>query len=64
MRRFQLVQDVSDAIDRKVEAVRAYGSQRQHVAWEEAVRGLATYRAATALGRGQAEVFQVLQLRL
>jgi LmbE family N-acetylglucosaminyl deacetylase len=62
LRRFQHVEDISDAVEQKVAAMRAYASQLEHVAWDEAVRGLAAYRGAMAQGGGHAEVFEVLRM--
>lgn len=62
LRRFAHVEDIGDAIDQKVGAMRAYESQLAHVRWDEAIRGLAAYRGAMALGGGYAEVFEVLRL--
>lgn len=62
LRRYQYVEDISQTIDDKVNAMREYVSQLRHAPWDEAVRGLAAYRGAVGLGRGYAEVFEVLQL--
>jgi N-acetylglucosamine malate deacetylase 1 len=63
MRRYQYAEDISSVIDEKVDAMRAYKSQLRHVAWDEAIRGLAAYRGAVALGYGYAEAFEVIELR-
>ena len=62
MRRFSHVQDISDVLEEKVEAMRAYTSQLRLARWDSAIRGLAHYRGAVSLGGGAAEVFDVLRL--
>ena len=62
LRRFQHTEDITEVIDDKVEAMRAYASQLAHVGWDEALRGLAAYRGAIANGGGFAEVFEVIRL--
>lgn len=62
LQRYQYVEDISDSIDAKVEAMRCYRSQLRHSPWDDAVRGLASYRGVTAQGRGHAEVFSVYNL--
>lgn len=62
LRRYQYVEDISETVDAKAEAMRAYASQLSHAPWDEAVRGLAAYRGATALGCGYAEVYEVISL--
>jgi LmbE family N-acetylglucosaminyl deacetylase len=62
IQRYQYVEDISGEIDAKVEAMRRYRSQLRHSPWDNAVRGLASYRGVTAQGGGFAEVFSVLSL--
>ncbi|MDX3103368.1 PIG-L deacetylase family protein [Nonomuraea angiospora] len=62
MARHSYVEDITDVLDVKVHAMRAYRSQLRHVPWDAAIEGLARYRGASAQGRGAAEVFEVLQL--
>lgn len=62
IRRHQYVEDVTDTIELKEQAMRHYVSQLRLADWPAAVRGLAAYRAATTLGHGYAEVFEVLHL--
>nr|CAB67717.1 hypothetical protein [Streptomyces rochei] len=64
MARYQYAEDIGEHIHTKVEAMRAYVSQLRHAAWDEGIRGLARYRGAVSAGSGDAEVFQVLSLRL
>lgn len=61
--RYQYVEDITDVIDTKVEAMRCYRSQLRHSAWDEAIRGLAAYRGVTSRGRGYAEVFSVIHIK-
>lgn len=61
--RFQYVEDVSDVIDQKVEAMRCYRSQLRHGSWDQAIRGLAAYRGAITRAGGHAEVYGVLHTR-
>ncbi|WP_329347560.1 PIG-L family deacetylase [Streptomyces sp. NBC_01261] len=58
----QYTEDVTDQIELKVEAMRCYRSQLRHAAWDEAVRGLASYRAVTSTGRGHSEAFEVIRM--
>jgi LmbE family N-acetylglucosaminyl deacetylase len=62
MRRFQYVEDIGSVLEAKLAAMRAYASQLRHARWDVAIRGLADYRGAVALGGGAAEVFEVLRL--
>jgi N-acetylglucosamine malate deacetylase 1 len=58
----QYTEDVTDQIELKVEAMRCYRSQLRHAAWDEAVRGLASYRAVTSAGHGHSEAFEVIRM--
>jgi N-acetylglucosamine malate deacetylase 1 len=58
--RFQYAEDISDAIDQKVAAMRCYRSQLRHGAWDDAIRGLAAYRGAMTGAGAYAEVYVVL----
>ncbi|WP_062650036.1 PIG-L deacetylase family protein [Streptomyces maremycinicus] len=58
----QYTEDVTAQIDLKVEAMQCYRSQLRHAAWDEAVRGLASYRAVTSTGRGHSEAFEVIRV--
>jgi N-acetylglucosamine malate deacetylase 1 len=62
MAQFQHVVDISDQIEVKAAAMRAYASQTTIRDYESAIRGLGAYRGATTIGRGFAEVFTVLHL--
>ena len=62
MAQFQRVVDISDTIELKVLAMRAYASQLRIRDYESAIRGLGAYRGATTTGSGYAEVFTVLHL--
>jgi LmbE family N-acetylglucosaminyl deacetylase len=62
MSRFAYVEDITDTVDAKVHAMRAYGSQLRHVRWDEAIEGLARYRGAVTQGSGHAEVFDVIRV--
>jgi LmbE family N-acetylglucosaminyl deacetylase len=61
LQRFSYVQEIGDVLEEKVRAMTAYTSQLRHARWDRAIRGLAEYRGATALGGGAAEVFEVLR---
>lgn len=58
----QYTEDVTAHIEDKVRAMRCYRSQLRHAAWDEAVRGLAAYRAAITTGHGHREAFEVVRL--
>jgi len=60
---YQLVQDITSYMDRKITALRAYHSQIRERAYDEAIRGLNRYRAVMA-GVGQyVEVFKIYKLQ-
>jgi LmbE family N-acetylglucosaminyl deacetylase len=59
MRRFQHVQEISETIDVKSEAMAHYHSQTENADWVAAIRGLSAYRGTITKGRGFAEVFTV-----
>jgi len=59
--RFDHVEDVSGAIDRKLEAIRAYKSQLVEFRYDRAVEGLAAYRGALAARAEYAAVFATLR---
>ena len=62
MSQFQHVVDISDVIETKVTAMRAYASQTRIRDYASAIRGLAAYRGGTTIGSGYTEVFTVLHL--
>lgn len=62
MARHSYVEDITDVLQAKVHAMRAYRSQLRHVPWDAAIEGLARYRGASAQGGGAAEVFEVIRL--
>jgi LmbE family N-acetylglucosaminyl deacetylase len=53
--------DVTDVMPRKIEAIRAYGSQVELVDYARAVEGLSSYRAAMAGRNGYLEAFLSIQ---
>lgn len=59
---FSYVEEISDCVDRKLEALRCHRSQLALIPYDEAVRGLNRYRGAMT-GKGvYCECFQVLAI--
>lgn len=63
LQRAQYVQDISDVIDDKVEAMECYQSQLRHRAWDKSIRGMAAYRGCMTLSSVAAEAFSVITMR-
>jgi N-acetylglucosamine malate deacetylase 1 len=53
--------DISEHMDRKLEAVRCYASQLEYWPYDRAVEGLNAYRGALFEGTGYAEAFAVVR---
>jgi N-acetylglucosamine malate deacetylase 1 len=60
LERFQYTENIDDTIEHKLAALRCYSSQLKHAQWDEAARGLASYRGALTSGFGYAEVFDII----
>jgi LmbE family N-acetylglucosaminyl deacetylase len=58
MTRFGWVEDISEVMDRKLQAVRCYRSQLRLFRYDIAIRGLNRYRGILAAGSRYAEAFE------
>jgi LmbE family N-acetylglucosaminyl deacetylase len=59
---FEYVEDISEFIDKKAEALRKHESQIKNIQYDEACEGLARYRGAMT-GKGKhCEVFKVMKI--
>lgn len=59
---WQYVQDISDHIENKIQALSMHSSQLEDINYLEAVKGLASYRGILCSSGGYAEVFEVLRV--
>jgi len=58
---YQLSVDITPYFDKKITALAEHKSQTANYPYEDAIKGLASYRGAMVNGSGLAEVFEVLR---
>ena len=63
MSKYHLVEDISDVMSIKLEALGLYKSQLANAPWDRAVEGLNKFRGAMHEGYDYAEVFQLHKLK-